>query len=162
MDTKPIGDAWRIPDELWQRIEPLLPKRRRRKQGGRPPLPARQVMDGIFYGANTHDKCLVKPTLASMPIERPKPTRRQPHHLCGDKGYDYPDVRELVAAWGYTAHIKARGQEQAERQRIPGYRACRWPAAYPVGKESCKLLGVFAFCLCVGDVPRRRGFGIGS
>jgi len=53
MDTKRIGDEWRIPDELWQRIEPLLPKRRRRKKGGRPPVPARQVMDGIFYVLRT-------------------------------------------------------------------------------------------------------------
>ena len=80
----------------------------------------------VVSGANTHDKCLVKPTLESLVIERPKPTRRKPQHFCGDKGYDYPDVRELIAAWGYTAHIKARGQEQAERQRIPGYRARRW------------------------------------
>ena len=77
-------------------------------------------------GANTHDKCLVEPTLKSMVIDRPKPTRRKPQHLCGDKGYDYPDVRELVAAWGYTAHIKARGQEEAERKTLPGYRARRW------------------------------------
>lgn len=77
-------------------------------------------------GANTHDTCLVNPTLESLVIERPTPTRRHPQHFCGDKGYDYLDVRELVAAWGYTAHIKARGQEQSERQRIPGYRARRW------------------------------------
>lgn len=80
----------------------------------------------VVSGANTHDKCLVQPTFESIAIERPKPTRRKPQHLCADKGYDYPDVRELVAAWGYTAHIKARGQEQADRQRIPGYRARRW------------------------------------
>ena len=43
-----------------------------------------------------------------------------------DKGYDYIDIRELVAAWGYTAHIKSRGQEETERKEIPGYRARRW------------------------------------
>lgn len=53
METKRIGDAWRIPDALWERIEPLLPKRRRRKTGGRPPVPARQVMDGIYYVLRT-------------------------------------------------------------------------------------------------------------
>jgi transposase len=49
METKLISEAWRIPDELWQRIEPLLPKRRKCRKGGRPPLPYRQVLDGIFY-----------------------------------------------------------------------------------------------------------------
>lgn len=48
-----VDDAWRIPDELWQRIEPLLPKRRRSRKGGRPPLDYRLVMDGIFYVLRT-------------------------------------------------------------------------------------------------------------
>jgi transposase len=43
-----------------------------------------------------------------------------------DKGYDYPDVRERVAKWGYTAHIAARGEERHARERLPGYRARRW------------------------------------
>jgi putative transposase len=43
-----------------------------------------------------------------------------------DKGYDYPDVRELVDKWGYTAHITARGVEAQARKRIPGYRCRRW------------------------------------
>lgn len=77
-------------------------------------------------GANTHDKRLVEPTLKSMAVERPEPTSRQKQHLCADKGYDYPDVRELVNAWGYTAHIKSRGDEEAGRRRVPGYRARRW------------------------------------
>jgi transposase len=48
-----VDDGWRIPDELWQRIEPLLPKRRRSRKGGRPPLNYRTVMDGIFYVLRT-------------------------------------------------------------------------------------------------------------
>ncbi|MBI3988084.1 MAG: transposase, partial [candidate division NC10 bacterium] len=53
METKRIDDAWRIPDVLWDRIEPLLPKRRRCKKGGRSPVPTRQVMDGLFYVLRT-------------------------------------------------------------------------------------------------------------
>jgi transposase len=52
MGRKPeqmVDDGWRIPDELWTRLEPLLPKRRRSRQGGRPRLDYRQVLDGIFY-----------------------------------------------------------------------------------------------------------------
>jgi transposase len=76
-------------------------------------------------GANTHDKWLVGPTLGSMLLERPDP-REEEQNLCLDKGYDYADVRQLVAEWGYTAHIKARGEEETERKQIPGYRARRW------------------------------------
>ena len=43
-----------------------------------------------------------------------------------DKGYDYPDVRQTVDDFGYTAHIKTRGEEEQERQELPGYRARRW------------------------------------
>jgi len=77
-------------------------------------------------GANTHDKRLVKETLESVPVERPKPTTRKKQNLCADKGYDYPDVRQLLHDWGYTAHIKSRGEEECEGKEIPGYRARRW------------------------------------
>ena len=69
---------------------------------------------------------LVEATLASIPVERPEPTRALPQHFCADKGYDYPVVRELIDDWGYTAHIKSRGQEERERKRSPRYRARRW------------------------------------
>ncbi len=40
-----------IDDELWTRIEPLLPKRRRRNRqyGGRAPIPDRAVLTGILF-----------------------------------------------------------------------------------------------------------------
>lgn len=77
-------------------------------------------------GANTHDKRLVEATLESIPIDRPRPTAESDQHMCLDKGYDYPDVRELVNAYGYTAHIPARGQEPTARKKMPCYRARRW------------------------------------
>ena len=77
-------------------------------------------------GANTHDKRLVEETLESIPVERPQPSPSEPQNMCMDKGYDYIDIRELIKDWGYTAHIKSRGQEETERQEIPGFRARRW------------------------------------
>lgn len=44
---------WRIPDELWERVEPLLPRYHRSKQGGRPRADPRQVLDGILYVLRT-------------------------------------------------------------------------------------------------------------
>ena len=61
--------------------------------------------------ANRHDCKLVEATLESIPIERPEPTPPRPQGLCLDKGYDYDDVRTLVEEFGYTAHIKSRGEE---------------------------------------------------
>ena len=48
-----VVEAFRIPDPLWDRIEPLLPKIRRSPRGGRPRLPYRRVLDGIFYVLRT-------------------------------------------------------------------------------------------------------------
>ena len=77
-------------------------------------------------GANRHDMKLTERTLESMMIERPQPTEKEPQHLCQDAGYDYPEVRMVVAQWGYTAHIRSRGEEKEAKERVPGYRARRW------------------------------------
>jgi len=77
-------------------------------------------------GANRHDMKLVERTLEAIMIQRPEPTADQPQNMCLDKGYDYPEVRELVAAWGYTGQILSRGEERIEKATIPGYRARRW------------------------------------
>lgn len=69
---------------------------------------------------------LTKPTLESFIVERPQPTEKAPQNLCLDKGYDYPEVEELVEDFGYTAHIRSRGEETQDKKRIPGYRARRW------------------------------------
>lgn len=50
---KKSAPLWRVPDELWDRIEPLLPKYRASKQGGRPRADQRQVLDGILYVLRT-------------------------------------------------------------------------------------------------------------
>ena len=228
MADKPVDDGWRIPDEWWRRIEPLLPHKEPSPKGGRPRMPDRQAMDAIYYvlrtgcqwkalprslgaastvhdrfqewrqagvfkrlwqaglleydqrvgidwewqamdgaitkaplgqegtgpnptdrgkkgtkrslltegkgmplavaveEANRHDMKLTEATLHAIVIERPQPTAEKPQHLCLDKGYDYPEVRQLVEAWGYTAHIRTRGEEAEAKKRIPGYRARRW------------------------------------
>ena len=69
---------------------------------------------------------LVSATLESMVIDRPEPTEQRPQHICLDKRYDYREIRELAAQWGYTPHIRSRGEEERERAEIPGYRARRW------------------------------------
>jgi len=74
-----------------------------------------------------HDKRLVGPTLKAFAVRRPRPKKGgRKQHFCGDKGYDYPDVRELVRRFGYTLHIKSRGDETHARRSNPRYRARRW------------------------------------
>ena len=83
-------------------------------------------LGGAIDGANRHDMKLVDATLEAIMIKRPEPTALQPQHLCLDKGYDYEAVRETLEAWGYTAHIRHRGEEVRAKRDLPGYRARRW------------------------------------
>jgi putative transposase len=223
-------DQWRIPNVLWERIEPLLPPRPPHRFGGHNPrIDDRRAMDGIFLvlrtgcqwgaldatgicshssahrrfqewtaagvfvtlwaqglgeydalegldwswlamdgamtkaplggertgknptdrgklgakrsllteangvpvglaveGANRHDKKLAEATLESIPVVRPEPTEEAPQGICLDKAYDYDDIRELVAEFGFTAHIRARGEEARALKEEAGYRARRW------------------------------------
>ena len=64
-------------------------------------------------GANRHDMKLVPATLESMAIDRPEPSREQPQNICLDKGYDYPQIEELVDRWGYTAPYSKPGRREA-------------------------------------------------
>ena len=77
-------------------------------------------------GANRHDCKMVEATLESIPVKRPTPTRKNPQGMCLDKGYDYDNVRDLVKEFGYTAHIKARGEEARAIKRQAGFKARRW------------------------------------
>jgi transposase len=77
-------------------------------------------------GANRHDMKLTAATLAGIVVKRPRPTCEAPQGLCLDKGYDYNEVRAIVAAFGFTAHIRTRGEEARAIKREAGFRARRW------------------------------------
>jgi putative transposase len=46
--------------------------------------------------------------------------------VCLDQGYDDEAVRETLEDWGYTAHMRRRGEERQAKCEIPGYQARRW------------------------------------
>lgn len=77
-------------------------------------------------GANRHDMRLVEATLESIPVERPEVRLYWRQNLCLDKGYDFDEVRDLVDEFGYTAHIRARGEEAKKIAERAGFRARRW------------------------------------
>ena len=63
-------------------------------------------------GANRHDMKMTKATLQSIVIYRPDPTIRSKQHMCMDKGYEFPEVYELLEEYGYTIHIRLKGKER--------------------------------------------------
>ncbi len=83
-------------------------------------------IDVAIDGANRHDMKLVRATIESIVVERPNPTAEQPQGMGLDKGYDYDEVRTILAEFGFTAHIRSRGEEAKELAREAGKRARRW------------------------------------
>ena len=77
-------------------------------------------------GANRNDFKMARQTIEAIVVERPKPTAEAPQGMCLDKGYDYDDTRELVREFGFTAHVRARGEEAQALKREAGFKARRW------------------------------------
>lgn len=77
-------------------------------------------------GANRTDMKLVRATLESIVAARPEPSEEQPQGLCLDKGYDYEEVRAILHEFGFTAHIRARGEEAQALKQEAGFKARRW------------------------------------
>ena len=77
-------------------------------------------------GANRTDMKLARPTLESVVVERPEPTPKHPQGMCLDAGYDDQEVRDLLTAFGFTAHIRSRGEAARELKDKAGSRARRW------------------------------------
>ena len=107
-------------------------------------------------GANRHDMKLVEDTLASVPqsIEDKRLEHlragKEEQGLCMDAGYDYDQVREIAWEFGYTTHIRKRGEE---KKRRPKQRARRRGA----GWLSEPIPGSTATGVCSSDGKRRLG-----
>ena len=70
--------------------------------------------------ANVHDSKLLEPLVDAVePIRRPtgepgRP-RKRPAKLHGDKGFDYPHLRQALRQRGITPRMARRGVESSER-----------------------------------------------
>ncbi len=85
-------------------------------------------------GANRNDSKLVEATLTCLLAKRPAPTEEAPQNLCLDAGYDYDFVRDLVAEFGFTAHVRSRAKKRRRSRRKRGIvRVAGWWSAPIVG-----------------------------
>ena len=67
-------------------------------------------------GANRYDMKLVRATVESLPVPSPEGSQG----LCLDKGCDFDEVRQTLHEFGFTAHIRSRG-EKVEAIKGPGH-----------------------------------------
>ncbi len=80
----------------------------------------------VAAGANRNDFKLARETLESIPVERPAPALSRPQGMCMDKDYDKAEVYALLEEFGFTAHIRTRGEEALAIKRKARYKARRW------------------------------------
>jgi putative transposase len=69
---------------------------------------------------------LVRSTLDRLVIKRPQPTEAQPQGMCLDQGDDDQEVRDILAEFGFTAHIRSRGEEAQAIRDKACQKARRW------------------------------------
>jgi transposase len=77
-------------------------------------------------GANRNDMKMARETIENQVPARPVPTAAHPHGMCLDKGYDFQEVRDLLAEFGFTGHIRSRGEEAQQLKQDASKRARRW------------------------------------
>jgi transposase len=133
-------DEWKGPDWEWLSMDGAMTKAPlggertgknptdRGKLGTKrsPLVEANGVPAGLAVeGANRHDKKAAEATLESIPVGRPEPTPEEPRGMCPDKGYDSDDTRDLVREFGFTAHVRARGEGAKELKKEAGEKARR-------------------------------------
>jgi putative transposase len=86
---------------------------------------SRGVPLGIaIAGANAHDAPLLRATLQSIPVPRPKSSGRSKQHLCLDKGYCGQPTETLARRFRYILHVPRKGEVAVKRRA--GQRARRW------------------------------------
>ncbi len=77
----------------------------------------------VITGANRHDMKAAALILDDVAVKRPRSTDLRPHHLCLDKGYDFPVIATAARRRHYVPHIRCRGETVPRHKRHP---ARRW------------------------------------
>ena len=126
-------------------------------------------------GANRHDMKLLRATVDSLPVPRPTPSPERPQGVCLDKGYDFAEVRRTLDEFGFTPHIRSRGEEARAIKKEAGFKARRWVVELgsqldeplsahsgPLGQVSRQLHRLPSFRLCPHCSQSRRVIRIGS
>jgi putative transposase len=81
----------------------------------------------VAAGANRNDHLLLQETLDSGPKDGPVAPADIEQGMWLDKGYDFDKVYGQLRRNGYVPHIIPRDAERELLEKIPGYRARRWP-----------------------------------
>lgn len=78
----------------------------------------------VIDGANRNDFKMIRQTFEA--IQMPPVGGFRGSGVCMDKGYDFPEVRQIAQEFGFTAHIRSRGEEAQKIKSEASFRARRW------------------------------------
>jgi putative transposase len=87
----------------------------------------------VVAGANVHDTKLLERTIQAIVVDRPEATKKDPQHLCLDKGYDNPTGHSTVEKKKYTPHIRRIGEEKLDKKGRKRRKARRWVVERTLG-----------------------------
>ena len=77
-------------------------------------------------GANRHDVKLARPTIENIVVKKPRATKKHKQNLCLDAAYVGDEVRELAHEFGFTLHVRPRGEEAKLIKKKTRFKARRW------------------------------------
>jgi putative transposase len=83
-------------------------------------------LGAVIAAANVNDQKLLRQTIEAIVVDRPRPTKARPQHLCLDAAYDNPTGREAASGARYTPHIVPARKEKRARTRRKGHKPRRW------------------------------------
>ena len=142
--------SWTVSDALWDKLEPLVPKRRRPKGGsyqrkpgaGRKPMPARQVFSAIVYVLRTGCQWKALPReygSASAVHAHFQRWQREGFFLKVWKAglAEYDEMEGI--AWRWQSVDGAMGKAPLAQQCVgpnPTDRGKKWAQAQPAGRRA--------------------------
>jgi putative transposase len=83
-------------------------------------------LGAVIAAANVNDQKLLRQTIEAVVVDRPRPTKGRPQHLCLDAAYDNPTGRTAASEARYTPHIVPVRQEKRTSARAKGHKPRRW------------------------------------
>jgi len=83
-------------------------------------------LGAVIAAANVNDQKLLRETIEAVVVDRPRPTKARPQHLCLDAAYDNPTGREAASTARYTPHIVPARKEKRAKTRAKGHKPRRW------------------------------------
>ena len=80
-------------------------------------------LKGLDWSWLSMDGAITKSPLAGG---KPAPSPERPQGMCLDKGYDFAEALRTLEEFGFTAHIRSRGEEAHVIRWEAGFKARRW------------------------------------